>query len=276
MRINSGEVKLNLIWKEDPRISSKQPIMFLHGFTGNSSEWHFFFDTVNPHFNPIAIDLIGHGESDSPNELNHYTILSITKQFDSIIKKIPNKIILHGYSMGGRVLLNYLFLTSRINKIKAIILESTSCGIENPIERKARENSDLTLAEKILKNGVENFIDDWMQKPIFSGLKNLESSEYTSFVKKKKLNSKIGLANSLKGFGTGKMDYLGNRLNEIEIPVLLLNGENDQKFVSINKKMKSRFINAKHVIIENCGHNIHLEKPSEFLNFVNHFLTKIG
>ena len=85
-------------------------------------------------------------------------------------------------------------------------------------------------------------------------------------------NNKTGLINSLRGFGTGLMLPLFDNLKRINCKTLLITGELDTKFTEINKEIVNLFPNAKHEIINNAGHNSHLEKPEKFAEVVNEFL----
>ncbi len=46
--------------------TNKKLIVFLHGFTGSSFDWEFLFDKLPNGFEPIVIDLLGHGKTSSP------------------------------------------------------------------------------------------------------------------------------------------------------------------------------------------------------------------
>ena len=46
----------------------------------------------------------------------------------------------------------------------------------------------------------------------------------------------------------------------------------DEKFTNINKNFVKEFVNAKHEIIPNAGHNIHSEKEEEYISVVTNFL----
>jgi 2-succinyl-6-hydroxy-2,4-cyclohexadiene-1-carboxylate synthase len=83
------------------------------------------------------------------------------------------------------------------------------------------------------------------------------------------------LANSLQGFGTGRMGYFGNEIDQINCPVVLITGELDTKFTKINSVLKKNFPNAMHKIIKNAGHNTHLEEPGRFVKVVNNFLKSL-
>jgi 2-succinyl-6-hydroxy-2,4-cyclohexadiene-1-carboxylate synthase len=114
-----------------------------------------------------------------------------------------------------------------------------------------------------------------MSKEIFNTQRRFSNEKLKNIRKKKTLNSKIGLANSLRGFGTGRMGYLGSKLNQINCPVMLITGKLDTKFTKINSVLKKKFPNAKHKIIKNAGHNSHLEEPKRFVTITNDFLRNM-
>ena len=87
-------------------------------------------------------------------------------------------------------------------------------------------------------------------------------------------NNRTGLANSLKGFGTGIMPYLGAELIRLKFPVLQITGGLDGKFTQINQNLRKRFPSTKHKIISTAGHNTHLEEPKKFIEAVNQFLKQ--
>lgn len=249
----------------------KPTILFLHGFTGSSEDWSEIIPQIDSNFSSIAVDLIGHGKSDSPGDVALYKIDSIVRQLKSVIEKSAlDKIILCGYSMGGRVALS--FANKYPQLISGLILESSTAGIKNEDERSTRIKNDEQLAEKIIQFGIEEFIDYWLNLPIFELQKKLPKQKLEEIRASKLKNNPTGLANSLLGFGTGKMTPLWERLNNFFFPVLLLSGELDQKYCELNKEMNKLLPNSQHIIVDSAGHNIHLEKPSEFVIFVNQFL----
>lgn len=250
----------------------KQTIVFLHGFTGSSEDWSEIIPQIDSNFSSITVDLIGHGKSDSPADTALYEIDSIIQQLKSIIEKLAlNKIILCGYSMGGRVALSFANKFPQL--INGLILESSTAGIKNEKERLARIRSDEQLSERIIRFGVEDFMDYWLRLPIFESQKKLPEQRRNEIRTKKMKNNSAGLANSLLGFSAGKMPPLWKRLNNFFFPVLLITGEFDKKYCELNNEMNKLLPNSHHLIVDGAGHNIHLEKPSEFVIFVNRFLS---
>jgi len=272
MKLSVDGINFNLLLDEANLTTDKIPVVFLHGFTGCAEDWLFIFDRLPNNFYPVAIDLIGHGATDSPANSFYYTTSSIIYQLEAIITKLNlNRFVVVGYSMGGRAALSYSLRSHE--KIIGAILESTTAGIENFELKKERVQFDLMLAEKIKIEGIESFINYWMDTPLFRSLKNISNQDS---IKNKKLENNVtGLTNSLYGFSTGLMPSYWDRLKLFEFPVLIISGNNDAKYTCISKNLTMLIKKAKHVLVEDAGHNVHLEKPDVFTNFVCNFLNSL-
>jgi len=270
--IKSENINLNCQIKSSS--DAKLSIIFLHGFTGSSNDWLPFFNQLSKQIQIIAIDLPGHGKNYSSAIPDLYTTEYIIRGINSIIKNLcVGKVVLAGYSMGGRVALTY---TCKFPKnISGLILESTTAGIVDSLEREQRIESDLMLAEFIEVNPIYKFVDYWLNLPLFDSQKRLEKITKDEIRQAKLFNSPLGLANSLRGFGTGFMPNLWNDLGKILCPTLLLTGELDEKFTAINERMNKKIKDSTHIIVEECGHNIHLERPEVFVSLVNGFTDQI-
>ncbi len=273
MNIKIDNINFHLLLEEDKLKRNLIPVVFLHGFSGSSNDWKFIFKQLPSKFFPVAIDLIGHGKSDSPSASKFYTVKSIVKQLDNIFSSLGlDKIILCGYSMGGRVAISYAVTFPK--KIKGLILESTSPGIADLKLRKERYSADVQLAKEITEKGLQKFFDKWFEKALFKSLKNVPTKTYNKLKNERLNNSITGLSNILTNFSTGKMPGYWTQLNMLGFPVLLLTGSLDIKFTEINSRMNKLINNAEYIIVDNSGHNIHFEKPKKFINFIVRFLEK--
>ena len=253
---------------------AKKTILFLHGFTGSANDWNVVSDKIDKRFNKIGLDLIGHGKSGSPSELKYYQIDSMVDQIEETIRFLGlNKVVLCGYSMGGRVGLK--FALDKQNLLSGIILESSSAGIKKMNERLSRKQNDDELANFIMNNPIEEFITRWLDQEIFGTIKRFSNEKIKRIKEEKMKSSRIGLANSLLGYGTGVMPYLGSELITLKIPVLLISGGLDDKFTQLNQSLRKLIPSARHKVIANAGHNTHLEEPAKFISIVNQFLKKL-
>jgi len=272
MKFKSDSVNINFEYLNSFDRKKKSVIM-VHGFTGSLENWREISTQLNNKFNYIGIDLIGHGKSDSPVVENKYTQQSVVMTIDDLINYLSiEQAILLGYSMGGRAALCYA--VEHPNKLSGLILESSSAGIANAKSRKQRIKDDEELAKLIETEGMGKFVEVWMDKQIFNTQRRFSNEKLNILKKKKLLNTTTGLANSLRGFGTGKMSNISMLFNSIQCPVLLVTGSLDTKFTGLNKQLKQKLKKARHKIILNAGHNTHLEETKKFVKAVNEFLHK--
>jgi len=250
--------------------TTEHSIIFIHGFSGSGRDWEHIISQLPKHICKVTIDLPGHGKSDSPEQLQYYEPVFLIKVINSVIDFFELKhIILAGYSMGGRVALTYA--VNHHNKIEAMILESTTAGLKKESEQKARVILDEELSKRIEKNGIDDFVDYWTNLELFKSQKKLPAEIQQQIKNEKLKNNTTGLINSLHGFGTGKMIPVWEKLGLLKLPTLLITGAEDKKFTSINSEMVKLIPRAKHYIVENAGHNVHLEKPEVFVNLINEF-----
>ncbi|SOC36659.1 2-succinyl-6-hydroxy-2,4-cyclohexadiene-1-carboxylate synthase [Ureibacillus acetophenoni] len=251
------------IWNEQ----STETIVLLHGFTGSVDTWSTIVTQLPNSIKIIAIDLIGHGKTDAPIVSSRYRMDEQIADLKAILDQLSlNAFTLLGYSMGGRVALSYV--CAYPEGVKNLILESSSPGLKTEDERVARRLADDSLANKIEAKGIVSFVNAWENIPLFASQKNLSLDIQQSVRNERIAQREIGLANSLRGMGTGAQKSLWNELHSISIPVYLITGELDHKFYNIAGEMKTILQDAKHYHIDGVGHAIHVENPTQFATII--------
>ncbi len=238
-------------------------LVLMHGFTGSAISWREHSAKFAENFQVMALDALGHGLSDAPADAARYSFKNLTADFVTVLDKLEiEKTALLGYSMGGRMALNIAL--NAPERISRLILESASPGLQDIGERKAREISDNALAHRIERWGIEAFVDYWQDLPLWESQRNLPKSILQRQRAARLKNNPCGLANSLRGVGTGVQPSLWERLPELKMPVLLIAGELDTKFVAIARQMQAKIAQARLEIVPGAGHTVHLEQPELF------------
>jgi 2-succinyl-6-hydroxy-2,4-cyclohexadiene-1-carboxylate synthase len=249
------------------------PLLLLHGFTGDSSTWTPFCPVWGNHSKLIIPDIIGHGETDSPEDINSYQMESAAEDLILLLDQLDiEKIDLLGYSMGGRLALTLAILYPE--RIRKLILESASPGLKTNEERVLRRMKDEELANFIKDQGIVSFVDYWEAIPLFSTMSSLPNFIKESIREQRLSNNAMGLANSLIGMGTGAQASWWGMLDLLSCEVLLLTGEKDEKFCKIAEKMLEDIRIASWIAINDCGHAIHVEQKEKFGTIVSDFLSK--
>ncbi|EIM05388.1 esterase ytxM [Planococcus antarcticus DSM 14505] len=248
----------------------QEAVVFLHGFTGSTKSWQPITKSWNE-FKVVLIDLIGHGETDCPEMIDSYSMERQLEDLDALFSQLDLACLtLVGYSMGGRTALAYACRFPE--RIKRLVLESASPGLWSDAERQERRMRDERLAERIIAGGIVNFVDRWENISLFDSQKSLPYAVKRSIREERLSQNPTGLANSLRGMGTGAQISYWNKLAKLEMPVLLVTGQLDLKFESIAEEMAGLMPNAIHKTID-AGHAIHVEKPAEFATIVREYLS---
>ncbi|MFN6394908.1 MAG: 2-succinyl-6-hydroxy-2,4-cyclohexadiene-1-carboxylate synthase [Aphanizomenon sp.] len=266
MSLNQYQFHYSLIHKPN-----KPLILFLHGFMGNVYEFDQAIKLLFDDFSYLTIDLPGHGKTQVLDD-ECYTMASTATAIIQLLDQLKiDQCFLIGYSMGGRLAL-YLTLYFPQRFIK-VILESTSPGLTTETSRLARVKSDAQIARKLTRivnnDDFYHFLTNWYQMPIFADLKN--HPQYPSMIASRLINQPLNLAKSLQFMGTGSQPCLWELITKNTLPLLLLVGEKDEKFININIAMTEKSKFAKLQIIDQVGHNIHLENTLAFVHNIQYF-----
>jgi 2-succinyl-6-hydroxy-2,4-cyclohexadiene-1-carboxylate synthase len=281
------------------------PLLVLHGFTGSSESMEGVAAGLRDAFSSVRLDLVGHGRSEAPqpcssswsslgsaslrgpaspglagrsslgsgDSLDPYAMQSCVAQVAEALLAlgIPQAHVL-GYSMGGRVAL--ALCAWRPERVRSALLIGASAGLEDAGARAARRREDEALAARIEREGLERFVDWWMELPLFASQRRLGEAALARARAQRLSNRAHGLAQSLRGMGTGAQPALHARLPSVRVPILLVAGSLDAKFAAIASDLASRLPNARAQLVPGAGHACHLEEPETFLRIARRFFAE--
>ena len=250
------------------------PVIMLHGFTGDLTTWHPLAEKLSVRYTTVLVDLIGHGKSDAPEDPARY---SMERCVDDLLRLADHlemsEAVWMGYSMGGRASL-CLGVTAP-ERCRALILEGASGGIESERERSSRVSADRALAIRIEDRGVVSFVEHWESQTLFESQARMGEDARIALKRQRLGNRATGLANSLRGMGTGAQPSVYQRLPGLRKPTLFLAGEEDRKFLALARTMSELTPVGDYASIPNAGHCAHLENPREFEARVGEFLESV-
>lgn len=247
-------------------------LLLLHGFTGSAATWTPHLDAWRG-FTTVAVDLLGHGASDSPADPQRYRMERCLEDLVALLDRLDvRRTAVLGYSMGGRVALRLALQAPE--RLWALVLESASPGIEDASEREARRRNDAALAERIERAGLETFVAYWETLPLFDTQACLPSAVREALRRQRLGNDPQGLANSLRGMGAGQQEPVLGRLGEVRLPVQLITGGLDDKYCTLALRMAAALPRACLEIMPAAGHAVHLERPDAFAGITGRFLEE--
>ena len=242
--------------------ASVQRMVFLHGFTQTRSSMFPLINEVmtqSADLCAIAVDAPLHGES-------QHILTDVAGAAEALVQTCGNAIYL-GYSMGARMSLHAA--VQHPQAVRGLVLISGTAGIVDPVSRQHRQSSDNELATHIEQIGTQQFISEWLSKPMFALL-----PQDTADIAQRCTNSPTSLANSLRMCGTGTQESLWDKLSTLTMPVLLIAGAHDDAFCQHARRMKE--IIGSHAtleIVQGAGHSVHLEQTTLTAQIISTWLA---
>lgn len=233
-------------------MGEREDLVLLHGFAGTRRAW----DGVVSHlpaerYRPLALDLPGHGELAGWSDP-----IDFAACVASVLERSPQRFVLCGYSMGGRIALHVAL--SAPQRVARLVLLAGGPGIEDAAARAERRAADRALADEIEGGPIKRFVERWCAQPMFASdppqVDALARADY-------RRNDPPQLATVLRGLGQGEMIPLWDRLTELTMPVTVLAGDRDIKFQAIAKQMMASLPSGRTVVIPG-GHRLPLESPA--------------
>jgi 2-succinyl-6-hydroxy-2,4-cyclohexadiene-1-carboxylate synthase len=226
------------------------PVVLLHGFGQTARCWGTLPAALTPHYEVIRLDAPGHGDTGGEG-----ADLATTAER---IAETAGPAAYIGYSMGGRMALQ--LAVDRPDVVRRLAVVGGTPGIEDDAERAARRQADRALAQRIRDEGVDAFIRYWLDLPLFAGL-----PAEARFEDERRRNTAEGLATSLERAGTGSQAPLWDRLGTIDVPVLLVAGQDDPRYVDLAFRTSAAIgVGTEVSVIPYAGHSVHLEQPARF------------
>jgi 2-succinyl-6-hydroxy-2,4-cyclohexadiene-1-carboxylate synthase len=244
-------------------------LVFLHGFLGDRHDFDSITALLTDEYQCLSIDLPGHGKTQVIND-SDYEMAPTARSIVAVLDHLQiSQCFLVGYSMGGRLAL-YLTLYFP-DRFTGALLESASPGLRTEAEREQRSQRDGQLAEELERSELTEFLLKWYGQPLFAPLK--KSSSFNQLLERRRQNRSAELAKSLRYLGTGRQPDLWSELERNQVPLCLVVGELDQKFVAINREMRSICSSAQLRVVKRCGHNVHLENQQGYIRHLQSFIT---
>lgn len=228
------------------------PVLLTCGYSATAEMWRPQVRGLRSAYRLLTWDLRGHGESDSPEDLDAYAEEKVIDDMAAILDACGvARAVIGGLSLGGY--LSLAFWLKHAERVRALMLFDTGPGYRNP-EGRARWNQGAeAMAQRFEREGLA----------ALGGGAEVRVSTH---------RSAEGLARAARGTLKQFDARVIDALPSISVPVLVLVGENDEPFLGATDYMAAKIPGAAKVVIPGAGHAPNLEKPKAFNAAVRSFL----
>ena len=241
-------------------------IVLLHGFTESLKIWEHFVKILSTEFRIVAIDLPGHGRSESVGTVHSMEL------FAEVVKKVItvlniSKCLMIGHSMGGYVTL--AFASKYPEMLKGIGIFHSHSFADSPEDKKTR---DRTI--HFVRQDKFSFITQFIPGLFPEEVQAKYAPEIENLVNEAWKMSKDAVTAALEGMKI-RSDQT-KLLKSINLPVLFILGLKDTRApLSRLWEMVSLPAHSESLILKNVGHMGFIEAPDETLQTIRHFAMKI-
>ena len=237
-------------------LEERETVLFIHGAGGGQYTWSYQKGYFERQFNPIVIELPGHGESEGEGEQD---IARYAEYVHSFIQALGlPKVFLIGHSMGGAIVQTLALAHPEV--MKGIVLVGTGSrlkvldiirdGIKNNFGETVKKINELSYSQKAPPILIERGVSDLMrcQPEVLYG-------DY---------------------YACDRFDIMKD-VEKIHLPTLILCGENDQLTpLKYSQFLQSRINGSKLEVLSNAGHMVMMESPQAFNEKIHGFVEELS
>ncbi len=227
------------------------PLMLLHGNLGGPADWD---DCVSlwqkQGIVARTVDLW---------KLSDAALQSLDAAGKEIAEKASPDTVLVGYSLGGRLALHAVAADPQ--KWRALVLISAHPGLTNNADRLQRLERDRGWASRCRALEPIDFLEQWNAQPVLSGSGCGLQTDY----------DRDAVARAFDTWSLGRQRDFRPLLKSLEIPLLWLVGEKDEKFKALAESCRSDAVKS----VGGAGHRLPKEKSEMTSRLITEFLHSL-
>jgi pimeloyl-ACP methyl ester carboxylesterase len=235
-------------------VEGRETVLFIHGAGGGQYTWSYQKGFFEKEFNPVILELPGHGESGGAGEEE---IGKYAEDVYAFLKALGlKKVFLAGHSMGGAI--TQTLTLTHPEMMKGIILVGTGArlrvlpmildGIHNNFEETVQKINQLSFSRKVQT--------DLIQKSVSFMLQCRPEVLHGDFL------------------ACDRFDAM-NAVDKIVLPALILCGDDDQLTpVKYSQFLHSRIEGSRIEVLPNAGHMVMMEAAQAFNEKVREFILE--
>lgn len=255
-----------------------RPLLLVHGFTGAKEDFTEWLEPLAElGWHAVAPDQRGHGASSQPPDEGAYSLDAFAADLFGLLDALAwDRCAVVGHSMGGMVVQTAVLQAS--HRFDGLVLMDTS-------HRGLHVDPDLVeLGVAIARTeGIAAVMaaqdalgsEDPLGNSAYERL--LATREgYREFGQRKMLASSPAMYVAMLSAITdgGGVDRLGD-LESVELPTLVLVGEEDAPFLKPSRRMADTIPGAELVVVPDAGHSPQFESPEHWWKALSAFLGRL-
>jgi pimeloyl-ACP methyl ester carboxylesterase len=269
VRIDDG---VSLYYEE---VGQGTPLVFVHEFAGEIASWDPQVRFFARRYRTIAYNARGYPPSDVPDDVAAYSQDRAADDIRGVLDALGiARAHVCGLSMGGYATLHF----GLRHPSRALSLVVAGAGYGSVVAERERFHQDSALiARRLDEEGMKVVAEFYARGPSRVQFLDKDPQGWREFYERLAASSARGHALTLRGVQMTRPSVfeLGDRLERLEVPTLIMTGDEDEPCLEPAVFMKRKIPTAGLVVLPKAGHTINLEEPDLFNRAVLDFLTAV-
>ena len=252
-----------------------RPLVFVHEYAGDHRSWEPQMRFFSRYYRCIAFNARGYPPSDVPQDPEKYSQALARDDIRAILDQLQiDRAHICGLSMGGFATLH--FGISHAGRALSLVVGGCGYGAE-PAKREQFRAETNAAADQIAKQGMHEVAKRYSLGPTRVQFQNKDPRGWQEFATQLAEHSTLGSALTMRGVQARRPSLweLADAMKAIEIPTLILTGDEDDPCLEPALLMKRSIATSALAVMPGAGHTINLEDPDEFNRLVFNFLAAV-
>jgi pimeloyl-ACP methyl ester carboxylesterase len=269
VRVDDG---VSLYYEE---VGQGVPLVFVHEFAGEVASWALQVSFFARRYRTIAFNARGYPPSDVPDQPAAYSQDRAADDIRGVLDGLGiDRAHVCGLSMGGYATLH--FGLRYPERARSLVVAGAGYGSVIAERERFRQDSADT-ARRLETEGMKAVAEFYARGPTRVQFIDKDPQGWRDFFDRFAAGSALGHALTLRGVQMTRPSVfeLGDRMERLEVPTLIMTGDEDDPCLEPAFFMKRKIPSAGLVVMPKSGHAINLEEPDLFNRAVLDFLTAV-
>jgi pimeloyl-ACP methyl ester carboxylesterase len=248
------------------------PFVMIHAGVADSRQWNNEFAFFAQDYRVLRYDTRGYGQSE-PVDGEFSYMSDLTSLLDTLGFTEP--LVMMGCSMGGGLAMD--FALKHPSRVRALIMVGSA---PSRLELDVPTPPKFVEAEKAFEAGDLDRVAEIETQIWFDGIGRAPEQVDPAMRKLCYEMNRQALTYEVKGLGKRLPNAeipAFDRLNDLNIPVLIIVGAHDTPYIlAASDYMAEKISSVRKVIIQDAAHLPNMDHPQEFREIVKTFLTGLS
>ncbi len=257
------------------------PIVFVHEFAGDHRSWEPQLRHFARRYRCITYCARGYPPSSVPTGLERYSQDRMRDDLLAVLDGLGiERAHVVGCSMGAFAALHFgMVYCTAAATARALSVTLVGCGSgAHPALYGSFKQASLERAASIRRDGMAGFATSYGYGPVRLQFLHKDPRGFAEFQAQLIEHSAVGSANVMEGCLARRpcLYDLTDRMAAIDVPVLVVTGDEDDQCLEPALLMKRVMTKAGLAIVPNTGHAVNLEEPQRFNRLLDDFLHEVA